>query len=274
MNKKLKIVLKYASVIILLLIIFLPFYWILISSLKPTHEILSPIPTFFPEEFTLMHYESLLQTTQFNLFLRNSFFVSLMTTLVTIVLATAAGYSIHRCNYPFRKAVFFAILSIYIFPRVLLIIPLYRVMVALRLINTLWSLVLINVAICAPFSVWLLRSFFNSIPEAIEDAASIDGANKLQILYKVFLPLAKPGIATIAIFTFLFSWTEYLFSTMFIHSESLQTLPVGVSRFITQYQIDWGLVNSASIATALPPLIVFALVGRYFVEGLTKGAVR
>jgi len=273
-NIKARTILKYLSVIILFGLIILPFYWIFISSMKPTDELIRSVPTFIPEKWVVTHYKNMFSASKFINYIRNSFFVSFTTMIITVILSTLGAYSIHRCSYPGKKFISNLILAVYIFPSVLLLIPLYNIMNKLNLINNLWSLVIINVTLCAPFSVWLLRPFFASIPYEIEEAAAIDGASKLEILHKIFIPLAAPGVASIAIFTFLFSWTEFLFANVFILDEELKTLPVGLSRFITQYNVDWGLLNAGAVITAIPPLIVFAFVGKYFIKGLTAGSIK
>lgn len=273
-NIKTRTILKYLSVIILLGLIILPFYWIFISSMKPTAELIRSVPTFVPEKWVFTHYENMFGAAKFNNYILNSFFVSLATMIITVILSTLGAYSIHRCNFPGKRFISNFILAVYIFPSVLLLIPLYGIMNKLNLINNLWSLVIINITLCAPFSVWLLRPFFSSIPYEIEEAAAIDGASKLKILYKIFFPLAAPGVAAIAIFSFLFSWTEFLFANVFILDEELKTLPVGLSRFITQYNVDWGLLNAGAVITAIPPLIIFAFVGKYFLKGLAAGSIK
>lgn len=272
--KKIRNILKYLSVIILVGLIILPFYWIFISSMKPTKELIRAVPTFIPEKWVVTHYTNMINASKSSNYIRNSFVVSFATMIITVILSTFGAYSINRCNYPGKKFISNFILVVYIFPSVLFLIPLYNIMNKFNLINNLWSLIIINVALCAPFCVWLLRPFFTAIPYEIEEAAAIDGASKLKILHLVFLPLAAPGVASIAIFTFLFSWTEFLFASVFILDEELKTLPIGLSRFITQYNVDWGLLNAGAVIAAIPPLIVFAFVGKYFIEGLTAGSIK
>ncbi|MDI3548631.1 MAG: multiple sugar transport system permease protein [Halanaerobiales bacterium] len=271
---KKRVVLKYVLVILLLSIIILPFYWIFISSVKPTDELIRAIPTFIPEKWTFSHYSRLFAASDYGQYLWNSFYVAFWSMVITVILASLGGYSIYRCSYPGKNFISKLILVTYIFPQVLILIPLYKVMSRFYLINNLWSLIIINVTICAPFGVWLLRTFFGTIPMAIEEAAAIDGASQLKTLYKIFIPLAAPGMATVAIYAFLTSWTEFLFANVFIIDEELKTLPVGLARFITQYNVDWGLLNAGAMVTAIPPLIFFAFVGKYFIKGLTAGSIK
>jgi ABC-type glycerol-3-phosphate transport system permease component len=193
---------------------------------------------------------------------------------VTVVLATLAAYGLYRLRFPGRNFVFRIILVTYAFPGVLLLIPLYGMMTGLGLIDRLASLVIINVTFAAPFAVWMLQAFFGTIPLELEEAAALDGANRLQIILRVLLPLAAPGVTSVAIFAFIMAWTEYMFASVLIISDAQRTVPVGLAGIIGQYQIDWGLLLAGATLTALPVLILFSLAGRNFVDGLTAGAVK
>lgn len=267
-------VLKYIFVILLSSVVFLPLYWILINSFKTTPELTSPIPTFFPRTFTLEHYTNLFTQVDFLRYFFNSTYVAVVSTIITIVLGSLAAYSIYRCKYRGRKALFALFLSIYVFPRVLLLIPLFVIFSKLELVNTLLALIILNVTTIAPFSVWTLKAFFTTIPLELEDAALVDGANRIQVLFRIFFPIAAPGIAALALNSFLLSWTEYLFASAFIMSNELKTIPVGMALFLDQYFIDWGMLMSSSVIVALPPIILFAFIGRYYVKGLSAGAVK
>ncbi len=159
-------------------------------------------------------------------------------------------------------------------PSILLLIPLFHVMVQIGLINSLWSLIIANVTFTAPFSVWLVRAFLESLPSELEEAAVLDGAGFWQILTRVVIPMLCPGFATVAIYTFVTVWTEYPFASQLIIDEAKRTLPVGLAGIIGQYQIDWGLLAAGGVFMVLPVVILFAFVGLYFVEGLTAGALK
>ena len=139
-------------------------------------------------------------------------------------------------------------------------------------LNTWASLIIMNVTFAAPFSVWLMRGFFTSIPDGIEEAAAIDGATDMQILRRIIVPLTLPGIVVTGTYTFVYSWTEFLFASVFIIDDSLQTLPVGLEGLVSSYSIDWGLLSAAAVMTALPVVILFAFAGRYFIAGVTAGS--
>ena len=259
---------------LLLLLIFAPFYWIAVSSLKTPPEVIRYPPTLFPRSLTLQNFGKLFASTDYPSYLRNSLFIALTTTFITVPMATLASYAVYRLRFPGRLTILKLLIGTYVFPSILLLIPLFQIMVGLGLINSLWSLIAINVTFTAPFSVWLMRAFLESLPLELEEAAAIDGAGFFGILGRIVLPLIRPGMATIAIFTFITVWTEYPFASQFIIDDDKRPLPVGLAAIIGQYQIDWGLLAAGTVFMALPVVILFAFVGRYFVEGLTAGALK
>lgn len=262
------------SVIVLLVLVIAPFYWIFISSIKTTQEILSATPSFLPQSFTLQHYEKLLASSNFPRYLVNSVMAAVMTMVITVALSVMASYAIYRLEFPGRRWLVRVILATYIFPGILLLIPLYGMLSQLRLIDSLWALVIINVTFASPFAVWMLQAFFQAIPYEVEEAAALDGASRVMIILKIFLPLTAPGIASIAIYAFISAWTEYMFASVMILSDANRTLPVGLAGIIGQYQVDWGLLLAGATVTTLPVLILFSFVGRSFIEGLTAGATK
>lgn len=262
----------YILVAGILATVVVPFLWIFLASLQPNRELIQPSPRLWPSEIGLANYENLQQAAQYFTYLSNSLVVALLSTLVSLVLALLAAFSVYRGRYPGRRLLLRLLLVTYVFPGVLLLIPLYQIFGRLNLIDHLLSLVMINVTFAAPFCVWLLRGFFGAIPEGIEEAAALDGAGRLRILVAIILPLTAPGLAATAVYTFVLSWTEYMFASAFIFDETKKTLPVGLGAFIAQYYVDWGILAAAAVATAAPVVICFAFIGRYFVRGLTAGA--
>ncbi|MDR7542918.1 MAG: carbohydrate ABC transporter permease [Armatimonadota bacterium] len=265
---------RYLSVILVLAVVLLPMYWVVIGSFKTVPELTSPQPTFWPKTFTLEHYVRLFHQVPFVTYFLNSVYVAAGATAITLVLASLAAYSVYRCRYRGRELLFRAFISIYIFPRVLLIIPLYVTFTHLGIIDTLVALIIVNVTVVAPFSIWMLRAFFTGVPLELEDAAMVDGASRLQVLVRIFLPLSAPGLAALALNSFLMSWTEYLFAAIFIISDARKTLPIGMAYFLEQYFIDWGLLMASSVIIAVPPILLFGLAGRWFISGLTAGAIK
>lgn len=265
---------RYLSVAVVLSVAVLPTFWVLINSVKTLPELVSPVPTFWPHTFTLQHYTDLFTQIPFVTYFRNSMVVALVVTAITLVLSSLAAYSLYRCRYPGRQWLFEAFMSSYIFPRVLLLIPLYVAFTRLRIIDTLTALVIVYVTTIAPFSIWMLHAFFTEVPLELEDAAMVDGAGRFQVLAKIFLPLTATGLTALGLYAFLMSWTEYFFALTFIISDPHKTLPLGMAQFLQEYSIDWGLLMSSSVVIAIPPIILFAVAGRWFIKGLTAGAIR
>ena len=262
------------AVIILMVIVLAPFYWIFSSSVKAPQEIIAQVPTLFPQSFTLEHYDHLLKSSAFPTYLVNSTIVALLTMSLTIGLSVPAAYGLYRLRFPGSDALFRVILVTYAFPGILLLVPLYEMLSSVGLIDTRWALVIVNVTFAAPFAVWMLQAFFRSVPYELEEAAALDGASRLRIMLRIMLPLTAPGIASIAIYAFITSWTEYMFASILIISDANRTVPVGLAGIIGQYQVDWGLLLAGATVTTLPVLLLFSLVGRNFIDGLTAGAVK
>lgn len=264
----------FGGLSLIVLVIGLPFWWVISGSIKLPREIIGRVPTMIPQSFTLQHFEKLFQSTDFTGYLVNSIVVALFSTAFTIALALPAAYAFFRMEFPGRAALYRVILLAYAFPSVVVLIPIYGLFARLGLIDTRTSLVIINIAFALPFSIWMMRSFLASVPREIEEAAIIDGAPPRVILLRILTPLIAPGIASVAIFTFIASWTEYLFASVLIVSDARRTIPVGFAGIIGQYQIDWGLLLAGATAAIIPVVILFAFVGRWFVSGLTEGAVK
>lgn len=262
------------AVLILMTVVIAPFYWIFSASVKAPQEIIARKPTLFPQSFTLEHYDKLLGHSNFPTYLQNSLMVAFGTMVITVFLSTLAAYGLYRLRFPGRNLLFRVILITYAFPGVLLLVPLYDMMSTLGLVDRLVALVIVDVTLAAPFAVWMLQAFFRTIPQELEEAAALDGASRLGIIVRIMLPLAAPGVASIAIFAFITSWTEYIFASILIISDANRTVPVGLAGIIGQYQVDWGLLLAGATVTALPVLVLFGLVGRNFVEGLTAGAIQ
>ena len=264
----------FGGLSLIVLVIGLPFWWVISGSIKLPREIIGRVPTMIPQSFTLQHFEKLFQSTDFTGYLVNSIVVALFSTAFTLALALPAAYAFFRMEFPGRAALYRVILLAYAFPSVVVLIPIYGLFARLGLIDTRTSLVIINIAFALPFSIWMMRSFLASVPREIEEAAIIDGAPPRVILLRILTPLIAPGIASVAIFTFIASWTEYLFASVLIVSDAPRTIPVGFAGIIGQYQIDWGLLLAGATAAIIPVVILFAFVGRWFVSGLTEGAVK
>jgi multiple sugar transport system permease protein len=267
-------------VLVLVGIVVVPFLWIALSSLRPNTELIDPDAPLHVKRLTLDNYANLNDATAgaglpgYFTFLANSVIVATITTAISVPLALLAAYSVYRTRYPGRRAMFRLLIVTYVFPGVVLLIPLFQLFAQMGLVDNLWSLIIVNVTFSAPFSVWLMRGFFSSIPRSVEEAAALDGVGRLRTLVGIILPLTAPGVAVAAMYSFIVAWTEYMFASAFILDDSIKTLPVGLGAFIAQYYQDWGILAAAAVATLAPVVLLFAFLGRYFVRGLMTGAER
>lgn len=262
------------AMIVLTILVLGPLYWVLSSAFKGRQEILQAVPTWFPQTFTLSNFEQLFLTTDYGVYLRNSIIVGVATTVVTLIVSLAAAYGLYRLQVPGSGKIAGIVLVSYMIPGTLLIVPLYKTLAGLGLIDSYAGLVLVNVAFTAPFCTWLLRGFIASIPAELDEAAAIDGAGPLRTMVQVVLPLMAPGVATVAVYSFVYAWTEFVFASQFIVSDTLKTLPIGLSALVGQYTVNWGLVMAGTVSTLIPTVVLFLFVGRYFVGGLIAGATK
>ena len=274
MNKIKKYSLLYLSLSAIFIVFFFPFFWIITSAFKSPQEIIQKQSTIIPKSFTLEHFDKILFSSDFLIYLKNSLIVSFSSMIIAVFLSILAAYGLHKLKFYGNKLVERSLLITYAFPGVILLIPMYLMLGKIGLLNSYFALILINVTFSTPFAVWMLKAFFKTIPNEIEEAASIDGASKIIILSKIILPLALPGIASVSIFCFIISWTEYMFASIMISGNDLKTLPVGLASIVGQYQIDWGFLLAGATLASLPVIILFLFVGKYFVSGLTDGAVK
>lgn len=263
-----------AVLLLLAAMVALPFWFVLTGSIKEPAEIISRTPTMVPQSFTLEHYAKLLAASDYPIYMMNSLLVATVSTVMTLLLAIPAGYAFFRMSFRGRETLYRAILLAYAFPSIVILIPLFGIFAKVGLVDSRIALVLVNVAFALPFAIWLLRSFFAGIPAEIEEAARLDGGAPFTVLRRIMIPLVAPGIAAVAVFAFVTAWTEYVFASVMILSDAKRTVPVGFSGIIGQYQIDWGLLLAGASLSILPVVILFAFVGRWFVAGLTEGAVK
>ncbi len=267
--------LMYFLIIVVVLIAAFPLYWIISVSFQPRADIYKVPPTLFSTHPTLINYLELLAKSRYILYFRNSLIVALSTTFLTLVVATLGAYSLTRFQYWGREFLSRTILFTYMFPPILLFIPLYISVVKMGLSNSLTGLIITYLARTLPFGLWLLKAYFATIPLDLEEAAAIDGASGLQRFYRIALPLAFPGIASTGIFVFILGWNEFLFALTFITSPNKMTLPVGLSLFQTgRGTYLWGQMMAASALTAVPVLVVFSLLQKRLVAGFGSGSIK
>ena len=265
---------RWLAMAVLTVLVLGPLYWVTASSFKGREEILRRTPTIVPESFTLDSYRALFTATDYGTYLTNSFLVALLTAFFTVLVSFFGAYGLYRLRIPGGNKIAGIVLLAYMIPGTLLLVPLYQVFARLEVVDTHLALILVNVAFTAPFCTWLLRGFFQAIPRDIDEAAAIDGAGPLRTMASVVLPLLAPGLATVAVYAFVYSWTEFVFASQLLISDELKTLPIGLSAIMGQYTVNWGLLMAGTVCTMIPAIIAFLFVGKYFIGGLTAGAVK
>ena len=252
-----------------------PFFWMLSSSLKPPGQVFSPTPSLFPEELYLEGYIGLFaEGSNFLRAMGNSIFVAGATATLASLFATLAAYSFSKFRFPGNRPLSFSLFLTQMFPHAAILVPLFLLFQTLQLFDRLSALVLANLAFAVPVAIWLLIGFFDSIPDELTDAAMIDGAGRLGVLFRIILPITINGILATAMYIFISTWSELLFAVTFTQSSGKATLPVLLSSFKGQYNIDWAGLLAASTLTALPVAVLFLLLQRFFIEGITSGATK
>jgi len=256
----------------LVLLWLFPVYWIVLTSFKPTVEINSAIPSFVFTP-TLENYRDLFAQFEFSRVLLNSIVVTVVTCVIVIGLGVMAAYALARMRVPGEKHLSLWILSLRFLPPIAIAIPFYVQWQDLNLLDTYLGLILVYVAFNLPFAIWLLRGFLADVPPELEEAALLDGLSRLQILWRVVVPVILPGLASTSIFIFVFTWNEYLMALM-LTSVNAVTVPVTISKFVMPYTILWGDLSAAVVIQLVPMLAVVYLLQRHIVRGMTLGAVK
>ena len=249
-----------------------PFAWMFLTSLKPDGEFFRRTPALWTSHPQFSRYTDVLDA-GFATALRNSVIVAVGTTVAGVALAALAGYALARFDLPLRRYLLLMVMAVQMFPLVVLIIPLFVVMKALGLLDSWVGLIIAYLSFTTPLAIWLLRSFFETIPRDLEEAAMTDGATRFGAMVRVIFPLAGPGLAATAIFSFIAAWNEFLFALTFVKKESLRTLPVALSSFVGQEQADWGAIMAASVLFTIPVVIFFLAVHRRLTTGMVAGSV-
>lgn len=271
-----RLFLIYVPLIVVLATLFFPVYWLIATSLKTALDVYKIPPTWLPYPITFQHYTDLWAGyVPFPLYLRNSAIVCTATSLLATAGATLAGYALSRLNFPGKRPFLLTILATQMFPHVLILISLYVMYRELHLMDTHLGLVLAFTTFAVPFSVWMMKGFFDTVPSEIEEAALIDGCTRMRALRSVVLPLVSPGLLAVALFSFLDGWNNLLYPLTLATSAEVRTIPPGLlTSFLGQFKHDWGGMMAASVVVTVPTTIIFILLQRYLVQGLTAGAVK
>jgi len=270
-----RLVTVYLQIVVFLIVLLFPFYWMLITSIKPDAELLSrdgnPFWVIHP---TLIHFKKLLFETEYPQWLWNTVLVSVVATALSLMCSVLAAYAIERLRYKGSKSVGMSIFLAYLIPPSILFIPLSTIVFNLGLFDTRWALILTYPTFLIPFCTWLLMSYFRSIPFELEECALMDGATRFEILTKIILPLSVPGLISAGIFAFTLSWNEFIYALTFISSSENKTIPVGVVTELVDGDVyHWGSLMAGALLGSLPVAFLYSFFVEYYVSGLT-GAVK
>ena len=268
---------KLATHAILIFFSFIAIYPVLqvvTISLRPGDKLLSTSLEIIPENASLHSYVELFTGRPFLLWVANSAYISITVTLTGVVLAAMAGYVFSRFSFRGKKTGLLSLLVTQMFPATMLLLPLYIMMIKFGLINTFLGLIITYTATALPFCIWTMKGYYDTIPISLEEAARIDGCNQFQAFYKVILPLAAPALVITGLFSFMTAWSEYIVAAQILQDSNLWTLPLGLKSFEANMSTEWGLYGAASLVVMIPVVVLFLVLSKWLVSGLTLGSVK
>jgi multiple sugar transport system permease protein len=255
-------------------VVFLPFWVMIVTSITPQAFTMAYPPRLWPAAVTAANYVRALRLESFAIYFGNSLFVAVTTTLLTVLVSSMMAFAFARLRFRGREPLFYLLLTGMMVPPVMLIIPQFLVAKELHLLNDFWGLILVYVTMNLSMQTFLLRGFFEDIPSELEDAVLIDGGGRWTIFWRVVLPLSRPGLSVVAIFTFLYAWDEFPWAHVAMQEASRRTLPVAIALFQNQHLTQWGMVFAASVIALVPVVTVFAIFQRQFVEGISAAGIK
>lgn len=262
------------TLVIMLLIVF-PVLWMVLSSVRPASQLSASLTwgSLF-QGLSLDAYSRLFAGSSFGRYVLNSLVVSAVSTVLTVVISGIAGYALSRFRFRGRAVLLLMVLATQLLPFVVLITPIYIAFSQLKLLNSYPGLVLVYVAMTLPLATYLMLGYFDAIPHVLDEAARIDGCSTLQVIFRVVMPVAVPGIVTVAVTAFIATWEEFLFATVLMTSDKLKTVQVGLAGFFGEYSTDWPVVMAAATVAAVPTVVLFAVVQRRLVAGMAAGSIK
>jgi len=282
MKKAFNTIFKVLLVIPVILFIYLPVAWLIISSISTRSELLSTPIHWIPQQPTFQIYINILTPGQdtsevaktFRITLWNSLLVASSVTVIALTLGSLASYALIRLRFPFRQSMLVGILGTRMIPEISLVIPLYLFATRFGLFNSPIILIITYLSFALPFAIWLMAAFFNTIPVELEDAARIDGCNRIETLFRIIMPISAPGLVSTGLFVFLTAWDEFFFALILTSTVSAKTVPVAIAEFTGRYVVDVGGMMTGGVLAAIPPVLLSLIFQRYIVSGLTAGAVK
>lgn len=267
-------VISYAILIFFVFLVVFPLLWIISTAFKSQEALFDLPPQIIPDHPTLEAVRKVWIDHPFLLYFKNSIIIVTFSTIISVIFSTLAGYGISRFKFRGRGAFMAFLLGSQLFPSIMLLIPFYKIYLTLGLINTHAALIITYISFSIPFCTWMMRGYFNGISRELDQSAAIDGANRMRVFRSVILPIAWPGIAATAIYSFIAGWNEYMFALVLTQSEEMKTVPIGLGQMSSEYRIDWSQMMAASLFAIIPLLAIFIFFNRYFISGLSAGAVK
>lgn len=276
MEKKESNIGTHITLAIASLVSIFPILWILSTSFKLKEDVLKPGISLIPKNATLSNYEHVLTMDNFIFWkwLGNSVMIATITTVVGLFLASTTAYAFSRFEFKGKKALLYSYLVTQMFPGAILIVPLYNIIKNMGLLNSYTGLLIAYSTISLPFCVWMLKSFFDTIPKSLEEAALIDGLTSFGTFWKIILPLSLPGLSVTAFFSFITAWNEFMFALTFMSTNDHYTLPVGLRSFVFEFNTDWHYMAAGAMIISLPVLVFFFIAQKFIIGGLTAGGVK
>ena len=274
--RKIHKIIFYVSLIFMLFIILFPFIIMLSTSLKGAKEAIQYPPTIIPRNITFEHYRDIFNPKIFPFlnYFKNSLLVAVFTAIISVAAGIFGGYSLSKLNFMGKTVINDSFYTVYMFSGILLVVPLFRIMSKLGLHDTKTALIITLVVQTLPTSIYMLKSYFDTIPKDLEEAGMIDGLNRIQVIFKIIIPLSLAGIASVFIYCFMIAWNDYLFAVVFISSPEYFTLPIGLNALFNTPDYIWGRMMAASLVTALPVVIMYAVSEKFIRGNMVAGGVK
>jgi len=273
-KKYLTTILIYAVLIVVTLATIYPIINVFTISIRPNNKLFSTTLEIIPEDWTFNQYIELFANRPFLLWTWNSFIISLVVTFTGVALASTTGYALSRYKFVGKKSILFGLLTTQIFPATMLLLPMYIMLIKLQLLNSYIGIIIVYSATALPFCIWQMKGYYDTIPYSLEESARIDGCNRWQAFYIIVLPLAAPALVITALFSFMTAWSEYIVAAQILQDTDLYTLPLGIKSFQSNMSTEWGLYAAASLVVSIPVVILFVILSRWLVSGLTLGSVK
>lgn len=266
---------RYALLTLLLLVVLFPVFWMVVSSLQPSSRLMNLPPRFWPEEGTIGNYIKIFAKPEYIAYFKNSFITSGGTVMLVLLISIPAGYAFSRYKFYGKNALLTTVLSVQMFPIVVILISLYTFYMNWGLLNTYRGLILADTTFALPLAITLMKAFFDTLPRSMDESARIDGAGRMRTLVSILLPLTLPGLVAVGIYTFLNAWDDFLMALTIMQNMEMKTLTVGLAQsFLGEYAHDYGALMAFSVAGAIPIVLLFVFFQKYMVAGLTAGAVK